>query len=76
MNRISEFDIAFTPGIPGTTSLPADQVSADGLRTGLGALRRKATERMAAIEPELSALAVIAPFVIAVLAALPTFIAA
>jgi hypothetical protein len=37
---------------------------------------RKAAERIAAIEPELSALIVIAPFVIAVLAALPTFVTA
>ena len=73
MNRIREFDFSFTPRISGTT-LPAVPVWADGLRPK--ALRRKAAERIAALEPELSAIAVIAPFVIAVLAALPTFVAA
>ncbi|HXQ12324.1 MAG TPA: hypothetical protein VN805_15110 [Caulobacteraceae bacterium] len=71
MNRIREFDVAFTPRISGT---PAAPVWADGLR--LKALKRKTSERIADLEPELTALAVIAPFVIAVLAALPTFAAA
>jgi hypothetical protein len=73
MNRIREFDVSLTPRISGT-SLPAVPVLPDGLRRQ--ALRRKAARRIAAIEPELTAVAVIAPFVIAVLAALPTFVAA
>ncbi len=73
MNRIREFDFSFTPRISGTTS-PAVRVWADGLRRQ--ALMRKAAKRIAAIEPELSALAVIAPFVAAILTALPTFVAA
>jgi hypothetical protein len=71
MNRIREFDVAFIPRISGITP-PAVRAWADGPR--LRALMRKAAERIAAIEPELSALTVISPFVIAVLAALPTFV--
>jgi hypothetical protein len=71
MNRTREFDSAFTPLISG---IPPASVWADG--TGLKAFKRKAARRIAALEPELSAAAVIAPFVIAVAAALPTFIAA
>jgi hypothetical protein len=73
MNRIREFDVSFIPRISGTIA-PSAPTWADGL--GLRALMRKAAERIAAIEPELSALMVIAPFVIAVLAALPTFVTA
>jgi len=68
MNRIRGFDIASTPRVPGLT------VAASKAR--LHALIRRSTERIGAAEPELSALMVIAPFVIAVLAALPTFVAA
>jgi hypothetical protein len=73
MNRIREFDVSFIPHITGA-SPPAAPSRAD--RFSPRALRRKAAERIAALEPELTALTVIAPFVIAVLAALPTFAAA
>jgi hypothetical protein len=73
MNRIGEFDTAFLPRISGTTPA-AVRIWTDGRQRR--ALLRRAAERIAAIEPELSALLVIAPFVIAVLAALPTFLAA
>jgi hypothetical protein len=80
MNRIREFDIASTPHISGLTISTRQTKSAKTSRAASGgrlhALIRKSSERMGAVEPELSAAMVIAPFVIAVLAALPTFVAA
>jgi hypothetical protein len=80
MNRIREFDIASAPHIPGLTTSTRCTTSANPGRAAstarLHALLRKTSERMGAVEPELSAAMVIAPFVIAVLAALPTFVAA
>jgi hypothetical protein len=80
MNRIREFDIASTPHISGLTT-PTRQTKSSKTRRSasrprLHALIRKSSERIGAVEPELSAAMVIAPFVIAVLAALPTFVAA
>jgi hypothetical protein len=79
MNRIREFDTASTPRITGLT-IPTRNTSAKSnqavSRARLHALIRKSSERIGAVEPELSAAMVIAPFVIAVLAALPTFVAA
>jgi len=80
MNRTCGLDVSFNPDVqraaPDTRrSQPAaiaKMVSALAARAIIG----KAAKRIAAGEPELTAVVVIAPFVIAVLAALPTFVTA